>query len=1184
MKRLAKKILSPPPRRRRRRWKYVSPRRRLVGLVLLALLLTLLYAGWFFTRSSHIRREAKRTLEDLTGADVDVEDASFSVFEGIRLFNVRVRIRGEDEHFFTAEEVVLKHRPDVLIFQRRIEPTEIVCLRPVVNLEYEDGTSNAERLFRLASSRQRDKSSMLTSLPRITLKDGLLNTRVRRMGSAGPVVEEQPPQQFKASLTPRNSYTYDVAVQDLSRNGKTIPYARMLLDTQTGEIRLISGSVTEQWFVHMPPEYRTWIDRYDFRGDFTLLESEGTDTKQGRYEIALEDFSMKLPETEGNLTLSDVQGRLRFTKEHVEMIDITGRVKEAGRAVFTLNGRYDGYAKDSPFQAKIDIQGVQFPDKIKGPLAEIVATVQRDFHPKGTGNITMTFQRDAQGENRCEGRLEPQDATITYYRFPLTVDHVRGAAYFNRTGVYRISFTARRGEANVTIGGDLKRDTKHRKTLYDIRVSGKNVPLDDDTRNALPKQYHTVWEKLSPTGTCDVDVRVVKQEPLVDATVDVDFHMKGFTGITYEAFPYPLKHIFGEVTLRGKDIRIAEARSRNGQMIVHAKGEVRGLTTPDMTVDLHLHATRVRLDETLLGALQGPMREWIADLHPGGRIGHVTARVRKTGDEPVDYDINAVLKGASFRYAKFPYPIRDAVGEVRITPSQAVLKDVQGRNDKAKVAISGSVDLQRSDSRPAGYDLAIQADDVTLGKEFHDALPPNLREVWESLSPAGKANIDVMTRSLGDGTKPEYRVTIRAEDASLRYRDFPYTFRNVAGLAVVTPGVVNLETMRSGDEKIYTEVSGVIRHTPDGAQDVVLRISANNLSMDKNLLEAIPAEVVPLIQRITPGGTINADIQSLHIHRPPTATTQPGATTQPAAWDAEGKVELRDVIVDFGFGPRKMTGSLTGRSGQKAKDKLTIDAKVKLKTLSFQKHDITDLKGRLLKRADSDVLQINEISARAHDGKIDGELTIRLTDPIHYELSASVWNIDMGQLVNAGRSDPNKRIQLDGKLSGRLSLEVVGGKHPKRQATGELTLSRGRIFELPVILGLVNVIYLQLPGEGAFNRGFVNYHLKNDILRFEEIYLTGWDRKTNMGKGISILGSGTMNMKNEKLDLTFLTGPPGELPRLGEITEDLLEALSRSLVEIHVTGTLKNPKMDTVPLSPLATIIRRLVEPSLKTE
>lgn len=1183
LRRLAR-IISIRPPRRRRMWKYVSPRRRRVGLLLLAVLMSLLYAGWYFTRSGSIRRQAKYALEDLTGADVDVDDASFSLFEGIRLFRVRVRIRGENEPFFTAEEVVLKHRPAALVFRRRIEPTNIICLRPTVNLEYENRGSNAERLFRIAAARRGSETKTAAPLPEpnILLQDGLLRSRARREGRVGPIVEEQ----FTASLYPKGNRKYEVTVQGPRRGGGIVEWARLELDAAAGTIRPLSGSATERWFVHMPPEYRAWLDRYAFRGEFTLVEGEGTDTRQGRYEIILEDFSMKLPESEGNLTLTEVRGRLRFTRQFVEMRDVTGRVEEAGRAVFTLNGRYDGYARNSPFRASIRIRGLRFPDAIRGPLEGIVQMVQREFRPQGTADVVMTFRRNEKGENDCVGRLEPQDAALTYRGFPLPVQQVRGAAHFTRAGVRRIAFTARRGEAEFTIAGELNRDEEHRKTLYDIRVSGKNVALDEAVRQALPEAYRPVWEKVSPSGVCDVDVHVVKKEPLDNATVDVDLHLKGAAAVAVEPFPYPLKNLTGEIALRGKDIRILPVQSRSGRMLVQAEGEVRGLTTQELSAEIRIQARNVPIDPTLLSALRGNLRRRAAELQPGGEIDSLSVHIARPPDGPMEYDIVAGLKNASFCYQSFPYAVGEAEGELKITPRRITIPNLRGRHGNASVVISGTVELGGETSRPPAYDLAIRATGLSLDEEFHDALPEHLQTIWRNLSPSGLADADIAIRRGTKESSPDWRITVQARDASLLYRDFPYPLRHIRGLAICTPGRVRLKNMRAGEGETEIAVSGELRHDPRKGQNVSLRISAENLPLDRNFLAAVPAEVVPLVKRFRPGGRIHASLSDLRIHRPAAPESSPtfAPAAPPASWEAQGELAFRDAVMDIGFGPKTMTGRIVGQARQEGGKKLALDARAELTRLAFEKHEATNLKGRLLKRPDSEDLQINHVSALAYDGKIDGELTIRLTDPIHYEFSASLWNLDLEKLVNAGETDPKKHTNLHGLLSGRLSVEFTGGKTPRRQAVGELTLSRGRLFELPVFLGLVNVVYLQLPGEGAFNRGFVNYHLRNNVLRFDEIYLTGWDRQTNTGRGFSILGAGEMNMATEKLDLTFLTGPPGELPRLDEITEDILEALSRSLVEVHVTGTLRNPKMDTVPLSPLAIIIRRLLEPSLKTE
>ena len=104
---------------------------------------------------------------------------------------------------------------------------------------------------------------------------------------------------------------------------------------------------------------------------------------------------------------------------------------------------------------------------------------------------------------------------------------------------------------------------------------------------------------------------------------------------------------------------------------------------------------------------------------------------------------------------------------------------------------------------------------------------------------------------------------------------------------------------------------------------------------------------------------------------------------------------------------------------------------------------------------------------------------------------------------------------------------------------------------------------------GAFTKAKIE---KGQTLTLREIYLRG--------PSLSIVGSGTMIMESEKLDLTFLTGPPGQMPRIMSPPGELLEGIVREIAEIRVTGTLSDPKMQTVALKSLDEALRKLVRPS----
>ncbi len=84
----------------------------------------------------------------------------------------------------------------------------------------------------------------------------------------------------------------------------------------------------------------------------------------------------------------------------------------------------------------------------------------------------------------------------------------------------------------------------------------------------------------------------------------------------------------------------------------------------------------------------------------------------------------------------------------------------------------------------------------------------------------------------------------------------------------------------------------------------------------------------------------------------------------------------------------------------------------------------------------------------------------------------------------------------------------------------------------------------------------MDYYLRGGKLVFREIHL--------LGSALSMLGAGTMNVKTKRLRLTFLTGPPRQLPRLEALIE-LLEGNSTGLMTVRVTGTLDKPRTRTAP-------------------
>jgi hypothetical protein len=152
-------------------------------------------------------------------------------------------------------------------------------------------------------------------------------------------------------------------------------------------------------------------------------------------------------------------------------------------------------------------------------------------------------------------------------------------------------------------------------------------------------------------------------------------------------------------------------------------------------------------------------------------------------------------------------------------------------------------------------------------------------------------------------------------------------------------------------------------------------------------------------------------------------------------------------------------------------------------------------------------------------------------------------------------------------------MEAVAGDPKSHRAAGTVVITKGKLYKMPIMLGLMHVLYLSLPGDAAFTDGHLKYFVQGDKMVIEEIFLTG--------SALSIVGSGQISLSNEKLDLTFLTGPPGRMPRIAVIrnASKMLNAILKELLVIRITGTMSKPIRKALPLRSLDAILKELLSP-----
>ncbi|MDP6546742.1 MAG: hypothetical protein QGH60_22435 [Phycisphaerae bacterium] len=1170
------------PRRPRRYWRYVSPQRRGVALLILALLLTAVYGYWYLTNDSRIRRQARRYLRDMTGARVSIDRASFSLFGDIRLEGVRLEIPGGQgvEPFFSARSVAMRHRSWSVFFGGSIKPTEIVS----VDAEVTDSPETRAFMRARSPTSLGGEAGGLWDLPVIRVG----SCQYMRIKVVAGIRVHDKPLDIDVDMIPKDqSMVYDVYVAE--REGTRV-IQKYHIETQLtpvfkGTILSGAGDLVATTDIILP-EYRKWIKNYQIEGRYSVEGpvSVSENAVEGVLKLKLENVSFKLPKAQGGLSLSNVAGTLIFTPPDESGDDerknglieltkgVTGQIAEAGGATVRLSGKYRGYRLDSPFSVKIEIDEMTLPmtlpttrpttrpqNSLHPEFKRILERIERDYSPAGTAKMVVNLSREpGQDGVSVDGTIKPKKMTAAYRYVPYRIDlddTTRSDAdpdseiHFTNDLVVVRKITGSREGGTFTINAvaPIKANPKTGKWEWTATIDVDSARMSETAARALPKR-------------------------------------------TFVGKPYPFRNITGRVhSVNGRTWVEQDSPLRSkgqGDMRCALYGQVKW-TPKGIAVDVYIKADDVPIDRALIDSLDKSGRYAMSLLSPSGLARRLSLEIHDGPDKKFDYKMTAGLTNVSMTYKGFPYDLTDLQGDVTVAPKVITLENMSGRHNRSPVTLHGK--LYPGDKK-VGVDLTVGAGQLVVDKELYRALPSELKKIWDSLVPSGQADVSLLFKENlpGRGKKLDYHLEIRPKGMTVTYEGFSYKFSGVTGLVVAEPGVVTLRKLKCG--RGY-QLDGEIR---DDGRELKLKIDARGVPLDKKLLAALPNEFKGALSTVKPGGTVDIDIKDLTIIRgkseaPATAPASLPSRRIPrvtkrlrdkdaddillvgSGWLAQGVLGLHDTTLDIAFGAKKLNGKLDGWIGLDSRG-LAIDSDADLDKIMVGSREVTDVKGLAVKKAGSPLVRIQNLEARVYGGRLAGrEVMIRLSDPVKYAFSLFYQGVSLSDLVNSGVKDPTGRAGVRGVLEGKISLEATVGDPKSRRAAGTVVITKGKMYKMPIMLGLMHVLFLSLPGDAAFTNGHLKYFIQGDKMVIEEIFLTG--------SALSLVGSGTMKMSNEELDLTFLTGPPGRLPRIAVIRNAVLNAILKELLVIRITGSLSKPIRKAVPLRSVDAILKELLSP-----
>lgn len=372
-----------------------------------------------------------------------------------------------------------------------------------------------------------------------------------------------------------------------------------------------------RWLDVLPEAIQIQWPKYLPSGQVNVEATLSYDGQGWQPEVSLECLDVSFTYYKFRYRLEHATGTVRL-KDDVLRVNVTGY-----RSNQPVRLSAEVLAPLHAWHGTIEARAEALPldDRLLAALPENVRKTLERLHPSGTLQALVRVWRDS-----------PQDAvhryvhavveggTLRYDRFAYPLVGVRGIFEMrddhwtfreleavNDTGRFRA-----RGHLIPTPQG-------HELRLW---LSGEEVSLEEELRDALPAAMQQVWNDLRPQGVVDVQADVRYETGREHPEVLVRAWPRG-QGVSIQPvpFPYRIERLQGGLVYQDGSLVFKRLKGEHGEVRVSAGG--RCDFPPDGSFRLVLEGLdvdRLRLDRDLLQALPSRLKRVVAELDPEGPI------------------------------------------------------------------------------------------------------------------------------------------------------------------------------------------------------------------------------------------------------------------------------------------------------------------------------------------------------------------------------------------------------------------------------------------------------------------------------------------------------------------------------------------------------------------------------------
>ena len=443
------------------------------------------------------------------------------------------------------------------------------------------------------------------------------------------------------------------------------------LDLDYALLKILPPPLQAQWYKYLPAGQIDADARLDFDG------------QTWRPEITAQCLNV-------SLTYYKLPYRLEHGKGTVELKNdvLTVNLTAYGGSQpvrLTVDMAHPFTGPVGRFEAKGD--DIQIDEALLAALPEKSRKVVRALDPRGTVNFFLRMWRQNPAEPMHKHLLvSPNRCSIRFDKFPYPLTNVRGTIEMLDDNWTFRNFEGTNDTARVTCEGSLTPGMQGRELV--LNFVGRDVPLEEELRNALSPHFQQVWLDLRPRGMMDLTAEVHYLLDKKHFSVAVRAQPQPQTAsIEPVRFPYRLDHLEGTLVYRDGHVSFEHCKAEHGPVKVSTEGYCDFQSDGQWRMHFdQLSVDRLPADRELIQALSPQLKKAITALSPTGPMNiRGSFDMRRTGQagDPLQWQWNVTVGLQRSNLKCGGIPLENVCGEAAL----------RGTFDGRKVRCLGELDI-----------------------------------------------------------------------------------------------------------------------------------------------------------------------------------------------------------------------------------------------------------------------------------------------------------------------------------------------------------------------------------------------------------------------------------------------------------------------------------------------------------